>query len=156
MHAFFPGTVFGVGFVSWLNDRASEMIVPLIPILLAGTLGAGPIALGLIEGVADAVASFLKLWSGRHSDRLAGRRKALTLAGYALSNIARPLLAFAGSWASVLLLRSVDRIGKGLRSAPRDALVADGPPADIQGYAFGFHRGLANFGAVGGRLAPAA
>jgi len=72
-----PGTVIVLGFVSLLNDLASEMIVPLIPILLAGVLGAGAIALGLIEGVADAVASFLKLWSGRHSDRLGGRRKAL-------------------------------------------------------------------------------
>ncbi len=151
-----PGTVIVLGFVSLLNDLASEMIVPLIPILLAGALAAGPIALGLIEGVADAVASFLKLWSGRHSDRLGGRRKALTLAGYALSNIARPLLAFAGSWASVLLLRSVDRIGKGLRSAPRDALVADATPADIKGYAYGFHRALDNSGAVGGSLAAAA
>jgi MFS family permease len=151
-----PGTVIVLGFVSLLNDLASEMIVPLIPILLAGALGAGPIALGLIEGVADAVASFLKLWSGRHSDRLGGRRKALTLAGYALSNIARPLLAFAGSWASVLLLRSVDRIGKGLRSAPRDALVAHATPADIKGYAYGFHRALDNSGAVGGSLAAAA
>jgi MFS family permease len=151
-----PGTVIVLGFVSLFNDLASEMIVPLIPILLAGALGAGPIALGLIEGAADTVASFLKLWSGRHSDRLGGRRKALTLAGYALSNIARPLLAFAGSWASVLLLRSVDRIGKGLRSAPRDALVADATPADIKGYAYGFHRALDNSGAVGGSLAAAA
>jgi len=151
-----PRTVIVLGFVSLFNDLASEMIVPLIPILLAGVLGAGPIALGLIEGVADAVASFLKLWSGRHSDRLGGRRKTLTLAGYALSNVARPLLAFAGSWASVLLLRSVDRIGKGLRSAPRDALVADATPTDIKGYAYGFHRALDNSGAVGGSLVAAA
>ena len=151
-----PRTVIVLGFVSLFNDLASEMIVPLIPILLAGVLGAGPIALGLIEGVADAVASFLKLWSGRHSDRLGGRRKALTLAGYALSNIARPLLAFAGSWASVLLLRSLDRVGKGLRSAPRDALVADATLADIKGYAYGFHRALDNSGAVGGSLVAAA
>lgn len=151
-----PRTVIVLGFVSLFNDLASEMIVPLIPILLAGVLGAGPIALGLIEGVADAVASFLKLWSGRHSDRLGGRRKAFTLAGYALSNIARPLLAFAGSWASVLLLRSVDRVGKGLRSAPRDALVADATPAHIKGYAYGFHRALDNSGAVGGSLVAAA
>jgi MFS family permease len=151
-----PRTVIVLGFVSLFNDLASEMIVPLIPILLAGVLGAGPIALGLIEGVADAVASFLKLWSGRHSDRLGGRRKALTLAGYVLSNIARPLLAFAGSWASVLLLRSVDRVGKGLRSAPRDALVADATPAHIKGYAYGFHRALDNSGAVSGSLVAAA
>jgi MFS family permease len=145
-----------LGFVSLFNDLASDMIVPLIPILLAGVLGVGPIALGLIEGVADAVASFLKLWSGRHSDLLGGRRKTLTLVGYTLSNFARPLLAFAGSWASVLLLRSVDRVGKGLRSAPRDALVADATPAHIKGYAYGFHRALDNSGAVGGSLIAAA
>ena len=156
MRSRLPRTVIVLGFVSLFNDFASEMIVPLIPILLAGALGAGPIALGLIEGVADAVASFVKLWSGRHSDRLGGRRKALTLAGYALSNIARPLLASAGSWASVLLLRSVDRMGKGLRSAPRDALVADATPADIKGYAYGFQRALDNSGAVGGSLVAAA
>ncbi|MGQ0578725.1 MAG: MFS transporter [Betaproteobacteria bacterium] len=151
-----PRTVIVLGFVSLFNDLASEMIVPLVPILLAGVLGAGPIALGLIEGVADTVASFLKLWSGRHSDRQGGRRKTLTLAGYALSNIARPLLAFAGSWMSVLLLRSVDRVGKGLRSAPRDALVADATPTHIKGYAYGFHRALDNAGAVGGSLVAAA
>ena len=156
MRSRLPRTVIVLGFVSLLNDLASEMIVPIIPILLAGILGAGPIALGLIEGVADAVASFLKLLSGRHSDRLGGRRKALTVAGYALSNIARPLLAFAGSWALVLLLRSVDRVGKGLRSAPRDALVADATPAHIKGYAYGFHRALDNSGAVGGSLIAAA
>ena len=156
MRSRLPRTVIVLGFVSLFNDLASDMIVPLIPILLAGVLGAGPMALGLIEGVADAVASFLKLWSGRHSDLLGGRRKTLTLAGYTLSNIARPLLAFAGSWASVLLLRSVDRVGKGLRSAPRDALVADATPAHIKGYAYGFHRALDNSGAVGGSLIAAA
>ena len=156
MRSRLPRTVIVLGVVSLFNDLASEMIVPLIPILLAGVLGAGAIALGLIEGVADAVASFLKLWSGRYSDRLGGRRKALTVAGYALSNMARPLLAFSGSWASVLMLRSVDRVGKGLRSAPRDALVDDATPADIKGYAFGFHRALDNSGAVGGSLVAAA
>ncbi|HKQ24943.1 MAG TPA: MFS transporter [Burkholderiales bacterium] len=156
MRSRLPRTVIVLGVVSLFNDLASEMIVPLIPILLAGVLGAGAIALGLIEGVADAVASFLKLWSGRHSDRLGGRRKALTVAGYALSNIARPLLAFSGSWASVLMLRGADRVGKGLRSAPRDALVDDASPADIKGYAFGFHRALDNSGAVGGSLVAAA
>jgi MFS family permease len=150
-----PRTVIVLGFVSLLNDLASEMIVPLIPILLAGVVGAGPIALGAVEGVADAIASFLKLWSGRYSDAL-GKRKALALAGYALSNIARPLLAFAGSWIAVLWLRSLDRVGKGLRSAPRDALVADATPPAIRGYAYGFHRALDNSGAVGGSLVAAA
>lgn len=151
-----PGTVIVLGFVSFLNDLASDMVVPLIPILLATVLHAGPVALGLVEGVADAVAAFLKLWSGRYSDRLGGRRKKLTLFGYLLSNVARPLLGVAASWMSVLLLRSVDRVGKGLRSAPRDALVAEAAPPEIRGFAFGFHRALDNAGAVGGSLAAAA
>jgi MFS family permease len=151
-----PRTVIALGLVSLFNDMASEIVVPLIPILLASVLGAGPVALGLVEGVADAVAAFLKLWSGRHSDALGGRRKGLALAGYALSNVARPLLAFAGSWLAVLLLRSVDRVGKGLRSAPRDALVADATPPDMRGHAYGFQRALDNAGAVGGSLIAAA
>jgi MFS family permease len=145
-----------LGLVSLFNDMASEIVVPLIPILLASVLSAGPVALGLVEGVADAVAAFLKLWSGRHSDALGGRRKGLALAGYTLSNLARPLLAFAGTWGVVLLLRSVDRVGKGLRSAPRDALVADATPAEIRGLAYGFQRALDNAGAVGGSLIAAA
>lgn len=151
-----PRTVIVLGFVSFFNDLASEMVVPLIPILLATVLAAGPVALGLIEGVADAVASLLKLWSGRRSDLLGGRRKGLALAGYALSNIARPLLGVAGSWPVLLALRSLDRVGKGLRSAPRDALVADATPPQIRGLAFGFHRALDNAGAVGGSLIAAA
>jgi MFS family permease len=151
-----PRTVVVLGVVSFFNDLASEIVVPLIPILLAGVLAAGPIALGLVEGVADAVASFIKLWSGRHSDLLGGRRKGLTLAGYTLSNVARPLLGLAGSWGGVLLLRSIDRVGKGLRTAPRDALVSDATPAQLRGYAYGFHRALDNAGAVGGSLLAAA
>lgn len=151
-----PRTVLVLGFVSFFNDLASEIVVPLIPILLTSVLGAGPVALGLIEGVADAVAAFLKLWSGRRSDLLGGRRKPLMVAGYALSNLARPLLGLAGSWVAVLLLRSVDRVGKGLRTAPRDALVADATPGTVRGYAYGFHRALDNAGAVGGSLIAAA
>jgi len=151
-----PGTVVVLGLVSFFNDFASDIVVPLIPILLATVLAAGPIALGLIEGVADALACFLKLWAGRHSDVMSVRRKKLALAGYTLSNLTRPLLGLAGSWLTVLLLRSVDRIGKGLRSAPRDAMVADATPPQIRGYAFGFHRALDNAGAVAGALAAAA
>jgi MFS family permease len=142
--------------VSFFNDFASDIVIPLIPILLASMLGAGPLALGLIEGVADAVASFLKLWAGRHSDNLNGRRKGLTLAGYVLSNLARPLLGLAVSWPVVLVLRSIDRVGKGVRSAPRDALVVDVTLPPMLGYAFGFHRALDNGGAVIGSLAAAA
>ena len=151
-----PRTVVALGVVSFFNDLASEIVVPLIPILLAGVLGAGPVVLGLVEGVADAVASLLKLWSGRRSDLLGGRRKGLTLAGYAVSNLARPLLGLAGSWVTVLLLRSIDRVGKGVRSAPRDALVSDATPPHQRGYAYGFHRALDNAGAVGGSLVAAA
>jgi len=151
-----PKTVVVLGLVSFFNDFASDIVVPLIPILLATVLSAGPIALGLIEGVADALACFLKLWAGRHSDVMSGRRKGLALSGYMLSNLARPLLGLAGSWFTVLLLRSVDRVGKGLRSAPRDAMVADAAPPHIRGYAFGFHRALDNAGAVAGALTAAA
>jgi MFS family permease len=151
-----PRTVIVLGLVSFFNDFASDIVVPLIPILLATVLAAGPIALGLIEGVADAVASLLKLWAGRHSDIMSGRRKGLAVAGYTLSNITRPMLGLAGSWLVILVLRSIDRVGKGLRSAPRDALVADATPPGMYGYAFGYHRAMDNGGAVAGSLAAAA
>ncbi|WP_052494001.1 MFS transporter [Nitrosospira sp. NpAV] len=151
-----PRTVVVLGFVSFFNDFASDIVIPLIPLLLATVLAAGPLALGFIEGVADAVASLLKLWSGRHSDVMSGQRKGLAVAGYTLSNIARPLLGLAGSWPMILVLRSIDRVGKGLRSAPRDALVADATPPAMRGYAFGFHRALDNAGAVAGSLVAAA
>ncbi|HNO19595.1 MAG TPA: MFS transporter [Nitrosomonas sp.] len=151
-----PQAVIVLGLVSFFNDVASDMVIPLIPILLASVLASGPIALGLIEGIADALASFLKLWSGRHTDAMGGRRKALAVVGYSLSNFTRPLLGIATSWLSVLILRSIDRVGKGLRSAPRDALIADATPVDIRGYAFGFHRALDNSGAVAGSLIAAA
>ncbi len=150
-----PAGVITLGFVSFCNDVASEMVVPLIPILLTTVLGAGPVALGLIEGIADAVAAVLKLWAGRHSDWLGGRRKALALLGYLLSNAARPLMALAGHWAGLLALRTTDRIGKGLRTAPRDALLADLTPTPIRGLAYGFHRALDNAGAVCGSLLAA-
>lgn len=151
-----PRTVIVLGLVSFFNDFASDIVIPLIPILLATVLAAGPVALGLIEGVADAVASLLRLWAGRHSDTMQGRRKGLALFGYILSNIARPLLGLAAAWPMVLVLRAIDRVGKGVRSAPRDALVADVTPPEIRGYAFGFHRALDNGGAVAGSLAAAA
>lgn len=151
-----PRTVVILGLVSFLNDLASDIVLPLLPILLVSVLGAGPVVLGLIEGVADAVASLLKLWSGRKSDLLGGKRKTLTVMGYALSNIARPLIGLSLSWWMVLILRSTDRMGKGLRSAPRDALLVDVTPPHIRGYAFGFHRAMDNGGAVGGALVAAA
>jgi MFS family permease len=148
-------TVIVLSLVSFLNDFASDIVIPLLPILLTAVLGAGPVVLGAIEGIADAIASFLKLWAGRKSDLSGGRRKGFAVFGYVLSNIARPLLAFAGSWVAVLVLRSVDRIGKGIRSAPRDAMVGDVTDAANAGLAFGFHRALDNAGAVAGSLCAA-
>jgi len=151
-----PRTVVILGLVSLLNDFASEMVVPLIPLLLATVLGAGPLALGIIEGIADAVSNLLKLWAGRRSDILGNRRKPFVLFGYALSNIVRPLIAVSGHWLAVLGIRVVDRIGKGLRTAPRDALVADAIADGNAGRAFGFMRALDHSGAVIGSLAAAA
>ncbi|HEX7044317.1 MAG TPA: MFS transporter [Burkholderiales bacterium] len=151
-----PRTVVVVAFVSLLNDFASEMVVPLIPLLLATVLGAGPVALGVIEGAADAVSNLLKLWAGRHSDFAGRRRKPYVVFGYALSNIVRPLIAFSGSWFTVLGIRIVDRIGKGVRTAPRDALIADATDDTQVGRAFGFARALDHAGAVLGALAAAA
>lgn len=151
-----PATVVVLGFVSFFNDLASDMVIPLIPLLLATELAAGPIALGLIEGLADALASFVKLWSGRYSDRLGGRRKGLAVTGYTVSNCVRPFFGAVSGWFGLLLLRSVDRLGKGIRSAPRDAMVADVTPPALRGVAFGLHRALDNAGAVGGALLAAA
>jgi len=151
-----PRAVVVLGFVSLLNDFASEMVVPLIPLLLATVLAAGPAVLGLIEGVADAVSNLLKLWAGRRSDAAASRRKPFVVAGYLLSNIARPLIGVSGSWTTVLAIRITDRIGKGVRTAPRDALLADAIVDGQAGRAYGFTRALDHGGAVLGALAAAA
>ncbi len=147
-----PSSVIAIGLVSFLNDMASEMVTPFIPILIATVLGAGPVILGLVEGIADAAASFLKLWAGRYSDFKHGRRKRLMVIGYGLSNLARPLMSIVSAWSFLLLLRSLDRAGKGLRDAPRDALLGDIAHAEIHGFAFGFHRAMDNAGALVGTL----
>jgi MFS family permease len=151
-----PRTVVIVGLVSLLNDFASEMVVPLIPLLLATVLAAGPVALGLIEGVADTVSNLLKLWAGRHSDLYGRRRKPYVVFGYLLSNLVRPLIGISGSWLTVLSIRVTDRIGKGVRTAPRDALIADAIDDGVAGRAYGFTRALDHAGAVLGALAAAA
>ena len=151
-----PRAVVVLGFVSLLNDFASEMVVPLIPLLLATALAAGPAILGLIEGVADAISNLLKLWAGRRSDMAASGRKPFVVAGYLLSNIARPLIGISGSWTTVLAIRVTDRIGKGVRTAPRDALLADAIVDGQAGRAYGFTRALDHAGAVLGALAAAA
>jgi MFS family permease len=151
-----PRAIVVLGLVSFCNDLASDIVIPLVPVLLATVLAAGPVALGAIEGVADAVASLLKLWAGRRSDLLGGRRKTLVVAGYAISNVARPLLALAGGWGTVLALRAADRVGKGIRSAPRDAMIGDLAPPGRSGAAFGLQRALDNAGALLGALVAAA
>jgi MFS family permease len=144
-----------LGFVSLLNDGASEMIYPLLPAFLTAVLGAGPAALGIIEGVAEATASLLKLYSGYLSDRFK-RRKGWIVSGYSISNVIRPLIAFSTSWIHVLLLRFSDRVGKGLRTSPRDAIIADSTPAEFRGKAYGFHRAMDHSGAIVGPLAATA
>lgn len=150
-----PAAVWLLGLVSFFNDFASDLIYPLMPLYLASVLMAGPRALGLIEGVAEAANSVLKLFSGVLVDR--GRAaKPFVVWGYALAAVSRPLLAAAGSWPVVLGLRLVDRLGKGLRTSPRDAMLAAAVPAARRGLAFGVQRMLDNAGAVAGPLAAAA
>ncbi|MFZ5874813.1 MAG: MFS transporter [Nitrospirota bacterium] len=150
-----PRTVVMLGVVSLLTDASSEMIYPLLPLFLAGTLGAGATFIGLIEGVAESTASLLKLASGWWSDRL-GRRKAIVVAGYTVSACARPLVALAGAGWHVLAIRFTDRVGKGVRSAPRDALLAASTPPGSWGQAFGFHRAMDHTGAIIGPLVATA
>ncbi|HEB69244.1 MAG TPA: MFS transporter [Desulfobulbus sp.] len=148
---FLPRTVIVLGLVSFLNDTASEMITPLLPIFLTAGLGAGPAIVGLVEGVAEATASLLKLVSGRMADK--GRNhKGLVVGGYSISNLARPLIGLALSWNLVLLFRFLDRVGKGVRTSPRDALIAASTDSTRLGRAFGFHRALDNAGAMLGPL----
>ncbi len=148
-------TVFSLGLVSLLTDASSEMIYPLLPAFLTSVLGASPAFLGVVEGLAEAVAAGLKVVSGRLSDRLA-QRKPLVVAGYALSSLVRPLVALAAAPVHVLAVRVSDRIGKGVRSAPRDALVAlVTAPAD-RGRAFGFQRAMDHAGAMAGPLLASA
>ncbi len=149
-----PLTVIILGLVSLLNDVASDMIAPLLPVFLATTLGAGPAAIGLIEGVAETTASMLKLWAGRLGDSGVGHKK-LALTGYSFSNTVRPLIGLAGSWPMVLLLRFGDRVGKGIRTAPRDALIALTVDQEIRGRAFGLHRAMDHTGAMLGPLLAA-
>lgn len=149
-------TVLVLGVVSFLNELSSQIVTPLIPLLLVTTLGAGPVAIGLVDGVADAAASLIRLWSGRRSDVLGGRRKAFIVLGYGLSSVARPLVGFALNWPLVVLLRALDRIGKGVRGAPRDALVADVTPESLRGRAYGINRAFDYAGAVVGSLIAAA
>ena len=146
-----PRNVFAIGLVSLLNDASSEIIYPLLPIFLATSLGASARAIGTIEGLAESISSLLKLFAGYLSDRLA-KRKLLVVAGYSVASLARPLLAFTQTWTQVLAIRLTDRIGKGIRSAPRDAMIADSVRVEQRGIAFGFHRAMDHAGAVIGPI----
>ncbi|HEY6809396.1 MAG TPA: MFS transporter [Gemmatimonadales bacterium] len=139
------------GAVSFLNDFASEMVYPLIPALVVGVLGGGAQALGALDGAAELAASYVKFAAGRLADR-ERRRGPLIVGGYAVAVAVRPVIAFAGAAWQVIALRVVDRIGKGLRSPPRDALIADVTPPALHGRAFGLQRGLDHAGAVVGPL----
>lgn len=150
-----PREVKALGLVSLFNDSASEMIYPLIPAFLTSVLGIGAVALGALEGFAEAIASILKLVSGRLSDKL-GARKGLTVLGYAIPSVARPCIALTTAFWQLFTLRLFDRIGKGIRSAPRDAMIADMVPPEIRGRAFGFQRALDHLGAVIGPLLASA
>lgn len=146
-----PRLVIVLSCVSLLNDTASEMITPLLPLFLTGTLGANAAIVGLMEGMAEAASSTLKLVSGRLTDRGWNPRR-LVLGGYAVSSLARPAIGLSGAWLPALSLRFLDRGGKGLRTSPRDALIAGSVPETDRGRAFGFHRGMDHAGSVIGPL----
>lgn len=146
-----PGTVVALGAVSLLTDLSSEMIYPLLPVFMSSVLGAGPLVIGAIEGAAESLAALLKLASGWWSDRLS-RRKPLVVAGYGVASVVRPLLGLAQGVGHVLAIRLIDRVGKGIRGAPRDALIADAVDPTQRGRAYGFHRAADHAGAVAGPL----
>jgi MFS family permease len=150
-----PRPVWLLGWVSFFTDTASEMIYPLLPLFLTRVLGAGAMSLGVIEGVAEAANSVLKIVSGRLADR-SGAPKRLVLAGYGLSSLIRPVIALATMWLHVLVLRFIDRLGKGIRTSPRDAMLATFADSSSRGRVFGFHRAMDHAGAVMGPLLASA
>lgn len=149
-----PRNVWAVGFTSFFMDISSEMVLNILPLFLANVLGVQTSIVGLIEGIAEATSSILKMFSGWLSDKLGGR-KWLAVAGYALSAFAKPFFYFAGSWELVAGVRWADRVGKGVRTAPRDALVADSTSTETRGLAFGFNRAMDKAGAMIGLLIAA-
>src|SRR2546425_3339657 len=146
-----PGSIWALGFVSMFADISSEMIHSLLPVFLVSVLGASTLAVGLIEGIAESTALITKVFSGALSDYL-GRRKFLTALGYGLAAFAKPLFPLAPSVAWVVTARFVDRIGKGIRGAPRDALVGDIAPAHLRGACYGLRQSLDTVGAFAGPL----
>ena len=150
-----PRGVWLLGWVSFFTDTASEMVYPLLPLFLTRVLGAGAMSLGVVEGIAEAANSVLKIVSGRVSDRT-GRPKRLVLLGYGISSAVRPLIAVATAWTHVLVIRFTDRLGKGIRGAPRDAMLGEFASPDQRGRVYGFHRAMDHAGAVLGPLIAAA
>ena len=146
-----PRPVWFLGLTSLFTDAATEMIYPLLPVYLSRVLGATAVSLGIIEGVAEGVNSLLKVISGYWSDR-AGRRRPIVIAGYTLSSLARPFIAVTTSWPQVLLIRALDRVGKGIRGAPRDVLLARFATPATRGRIYGFHRAMDHSGAIVGPL----
>ena len=144
-------TVKRLGLVSFLADVSSEMLYPITPIFLTTVLGASVSSVGLIEGLAEATASLLKTYSGFWSDRIQ-RRKRFIWMGYLFAALAKPITGFAGSWTQVLFARAFDRTGKGIRTAPRDAMLAESVPSHLRGKAFGWHRAMDTLGAAVGPL----
>ncbi len=145
----FGWNVFITGLVSFFMDISSEMIYPLVPLFLANILGVNKSIIGLIEGIAESTASLLKVFSGWFSDRI-GNRKWLMAAGYGISTLSRPFVALATGWQHVMSSRFIDRFGKGIRTAPRDALIAESAESTHLGRAFGLHRAMDTMGAVVG------
>lgn len=146
-----PPSIWALGFVSMFMDISSEMVHSLLPVFMVSSLGAGTLAVGIIEGIAEATASITKIFSGTLSDHL-GKRKALAVTGYGLAAITKPLFPLAPSLAWVVTARVVDRIGKGIRGAPRDALVGDLAPPHLRGASFGLRQSLDTVGAFAGPL----
>jgi MFS family permease len=146
-----PKPVRLLGWVSLLTDAATEAVYPLLPVFITQVLGGPPVALGIVEGAADATSSALKIVSGRWSDRI-GARKPIVVLGYTLSSLVRPFIAITTSWAHVFAIRVVDRVGKGLRSSPRDAMLASLAPPGERGRVFGYHWAMDHAGAAVGPL----
>ena len=149
-----PKTVWLIGCISLINDSASEMVYPLLPLYLSSVLLAGPKVLGIIEGIAEATSSLLRLVTGVIFDRTR-KAKPWLVFGYGIAGISRPLIAFISSWPALLLIRFADRVGKGVRSSPRDALLANSTDKKNYGLVFGFHRAMDNAGAIIGPLIAA-
>lgn len=143
--------VWKVGVISFFADLSSELLYPITPVFLTQVLHASMASVGLIEGFAELTASFLKGWAGRESDRI-GKRRVFIWSGYLLSTLSKASIGFAQGWGGVLLARSLDRVGKGVRTAPRDAMIAEAVPKKELGLAFGIHRGMNTLGAVIGPL----